>query len=57
MNFFDSKRQDCATKRRFGLCDDEPPPHKPAYLDEVNGANLQNQGSIALGTHPAIVCL
>jgi hypothetical protein len=24
-------------KKRFGICDDTPPPHKPAYLDETDG--------------------
>jgi hypothetical protein len=37
MSFFDSEHQYASTKRRFGLCDDEPPPHKPAYLDEIDG--------------------
>ncbi|GHT49784.1 hypothetical protein AGMMS49982_03890 [Bacteroidia bacterium] len=39
MSFFDSKYQYISSKRKFGLCDDEPPPHKPAYLDEKNGKN------------------
>ncbi|MFT3737939.1 MAG: hypothetical protein QM786_04220 [Breznakibacter sp.] len=38
MSFFDSKNQYVSTKRTFGLCDDEPPPHKPAYLDENDGS-------------------
>jgi len=38
MSFFDSKIQYISTKRTFGLCDDEPPPHKPAYLDENDGS-------------------
>ncbi len=38
MSFFDSEYQYISTKRTFGLCDDEPPPHKPAYLDETNGS-------------------
>jgi hypothetical protein len=37
MSFFESKHQYHSTKRLFGLCDDAPPPHKPAYLDEVDG--------------------
>jgi hypothetical protein len=37
MNFFDSEHQYSSTKSTFGLCDDEPPPHKPAYLDEIDG--------------------
>ncbi|MDR1181199.1 MAG: hypothetical protein LBL13_04405 [Bacteroidales bacterium] len=38
MNFFDSKYQYISNKTIFGLCDDEPPPHKPAYLDENDGS-------------------
>ena len=38
MSFFDSKHQYISTKKIFGLCDDEPPPHKPAYLDENDGS-------------------
>ena len=38
VSFFDSKYQYISTKRTFGLCDDEPPPHKPAYLDENDGS-------------------
>lgn len=37
MSFFDSIYQYTSTKKTFGLCDDEPPPHKPAYIDEVDG--------------------
>jgi hypothetical protein len=37
MNFFDSKHQYTSTKSKFGLCDDIPPPHLPAYLDETDG--------------------
>jgi hypothetical protein len=28
-----------SSNKKFGLCDDAPPPHKPAYIDENNGAN------------------
>ncbi|GAB6012440.1 hypothetical protein [Viscerimonas tarda] len=34
LNFFDSKYRYISTSRHFGLCDDGPPLHKPAYLDE-----------------------
>ena len=37
MSFFDSKYQYTSSKKTFGLCDDAPPPHKPAYLSETNG--------------------
>lgn len=36
-SFFDSKYKYISTKKIFGLCDDDPPPHKPAYLDETDG--------------------
>ena len=52
MSFFDSKHQYISTKRTFGLCDDEPPPHKPAYLDENEGgkwiAIVANDNQIAV---------
>jgi hypothetical protein len=35
--FFDSPKQYISNKKTFGLCDKEPPPHLPAYLDESNG--------------------
>lgn len=38
MSFFDSRHQYISTKRTFGLCDDELPPHKHAYLDENDGS-------------------
>jgi hypothetical protein len=38
INFFSSKHQYISTKKLFGLCDDEPPPHLPAYLDDTNGS-------------------
>jgi hypothetical protein len=37
MSFFHSKHQYRSHKKLFGLCDDVPPPHKPAFLDEANG--------------------
>jgi hypothetical protein len=36
-SFFDSPKQYVSNKKTFGLCDKEPPPHLPAYLDEKNG--------------------
>jgi hypothetical protein len=38
MSFFDSMYQYTSVQKRFGLCDDVPPPHKPAYLDEHDGS-------------------
>jgi hypothetical protein len=38
-SFFDSSKQYTSNKKKFGLCDKEPPPHLPAYLDESNGQN------------------
>jgi hypothetical protein len=37
MNFFDSKYQYRSARKLFGLCDDVPPPHQPAFLDEADG--------------------
>ncbi|MDR0939047.1 MAG: hypothetical protein LBN29_06815 [Mediterranea sp.] len=37
ISFFKSNYQYTSTQKRFGLCDDSPPPHKPAYLDEKDG--------------------
>lgn len=36
-SFFISSKQYVSNKQTFGLCDKEPPPHLPAYLDENNG--------------------
>jgi len=36
-SFFNSLKQYTSDKQTFGLCDKEPPPHLPAYLDEDNG--------------------
>lgn len=36
-SFFNSPKQYISNKKNFGLCDKEPPPHLPAYLDENNG--------------------
>ena len=35
--FFSSPKQYISNKKIFGLCDKEPPPHLPAFLDENNG--------------------
>lgn len=35
--FFGSSHIFVSETKRFGLCDKEPPPHLPAYLDEKNG--------------------
>jgi hypothetical protein len=37
VSFFSSSQQYTSNKKTFGLCDKEPPPHLPAYLDESNG--------------------
>jgi hypothetical protein len=36
-SFFISSKQYTSNKKTFGLCDKEPPPHLPAYLDESSG--------------------
>lgn len=36
-DFFQTDQKVISNKRRFGLCDNPPPPHSPAYLDEKNG--------------------
>lgn len=38
INFFDGNCQTFSNRKIFGLCDDPPPPHRPAYIDENNGA-------------------
>jgi hypothetical protein len=37
VDFFTSVYQRTSNKKRFGLCDNPPPPHTPAYLDETDG--------------------
>ena len=34
INFFDGACKTESNKAQFGLCDDTPPPEKPAYIDE-----------------------
>ncbi|MCF8232410.1 MAG: hypothetical protein K9J27_09485 [Bacteroidales bacterium] len=36
VDFFNEKCRTSSNNERFGLCDDPPPPHKPAYIDENN---------------------
>lgn len=36
-DFLEKKCWDSSVQRRFGICDDTPPPSKPAYLDEIDG--------------------
>ena len=36
-SFLNSPKQYTSNKKTFGLCDKEPPPHLPAYLDESSG--------------------
>src|ERR1700733_5706873 len=38
LNFFKNSCQGTSDHKLFGLCDDPPPSHDPAYLDEYNGA-------------------
>lgn len=35
INFFPEEYKTSSSKKRFGICDETPPPH--AYIDEVNG--------------------
>ena len=36
VDFFNEKCRTTSNKARFGLCDDPPPRHTPAYIDEDN---------------------
>ena len=38
INFSQVACQTHSKRKLFGLCDDPPPPHKAAYIDETNGA-------------------
>jgi hypothetical protein len=38
IDFNVTKCQTYSSKKKFGLCDDPPPPMKPAYIDEEDGA-------------------
>jgi hypothetical protein len=38
INFSEAVCQTSSNHKLFGLCDDPPPPHKAAYIDETNGA-------------------
>jgi len=37
INFFASELQQTSKRKRFGICDSQPPPHIPAFLDEKDG--------------------
>ncbi len=37
VNFNETACQVNTDKKLFGICDDTPPPHKPAYIDEQDG--------------------
>ena len=37
VNFFSPECRQISKRKLFGLCDNPPPPHTPAYLDEKNG--------------------
>jgi hypothetical protein len=39
INFFETKCQSSTSTNSFGICDDQPPPHKPAYIALVNPSN------------------
>ena len=39
IDFFKKGCQNSSSLSRFGLCDDESEPLKPAYIDEVNVSN------------------
>ena len=39
INFFPEEHKDFSSKKRFGICDETPPPNKKAYIDESNGQN------------------
>ena len=39
INFSETICQTFSNQKLFGLCDDPPPPHKAAYIDEINGSN------------------
>ncbi|OXG05340.1 hypothetical protein BC749_11621 [Flavobacterium araucananum] len=36
IDFFDNKCKSSSNKTEFGLCDDPPPPTRPAYIDETD---------------------
>lgn len=38
INFSQALCQTSSNLKLFGLCDDQPPPHKAAYIDETNGS-------------------
>lgn len=38
IKFSDASCQTSSKRKLFGLCDDTPPPHKSAYIDETDGA-------------------
>jgi hypothetical protein len=38
VNFSEKNCQETTNSKLFGLCDDPPPPHKPAYIDENDGS-------------------
>lgn len=36
-NFFQKRHSRKTRQARFGICDVPPPPHRPAYIDHLNG--------------------
>lgn len=39
INFFPDEHKAISSQKRFGICDETPPPSKKAYIDEANGQN------------------
>lgn len=39
IDFFPEEHKTVSSKKRFGICDETPPPNKKAYIDEANGQN------------------
>jgi hypothetical protein len=39
IDFFQQNCQSTSNKKKFGLCDKEPPAKEPAYIDETNGSD------------------
>jgi hypothetical protein len=52
INFFDPKCQTTTSEAEFGICDDPPPPHQPAYISTTDPdkwiATIQNSNELEL---------
>ncbi|NDV65052.1 hypothetical protein [Bacteroides sp. 224] len=59
--FFPIDKKAVSDKKRFGLCDNPPPPHNPAYLDEKNGelwiAVVENDSLESITFYPLDNCI